>query len=529
MVKNARFVSLVLSLISLSCLAAEEQPNVVLILADDSGFSDLGCYGGEIQTPNLDRLAAGGLRFTRVYSTARCWPSRACLLTGYYYEQTTSRRFPAWVKTLPERLNTVGYRCFHSGKWHVSSRSATQAGFIDAESVAPAPAGSFIPTSGDLDFGYPKSEGIAQKAIDFLHDHATHHSDQPFFLNLAFYTPHFPVMAIEKDIDKYRGVYDAGWDVIREQRWQRLREMGIVSCELSPMDARLMDKPIGHKSWEEMHEGFGPGEVTDTLRWDSLTPEQKRFQAMKMEIHAAMMDRMDAEIGRVVDVLKRTDAFENTLIVYLSDNGASPEIMIRGKGHDPEARPGSQTTHLCIGPAWGTAANTPFRYYKMWTHEGGISSPGIFHWPKGIAARGELRHSPTHFIDVVATILGVAGLPPGIEGAPATPARDMTPVFAEDGTVPFDYLFFRHNGKALMEGNFKIVSTHSKEGDWELYDLSKDRCEQNDLSAAMPEKRAAMVLRWRELDERFRQQAPAGTPKRTRNKPKPRNAKAGRT
>jgi arylsulfatase len=181
--------------------------------------------------------------------------------------------------------------------------------------------------------------------------------------------------------------------------------------------------------------------------------------------------------------------------------------MIRGKGHDPKARPGSQRTHLCIGPAWGTASNTPFRYYKMWTHEGGIASPGIFHWPLGIAARGELRHSPTHFIDVVATILGLAGLPPGIEGGPPTSARDMTPVFAKDGAVPFDYLFFRHNGKALIEGDFKIVATNSNSEDWELYDLSKDRCEQNDLSVEMPTKRSAMIARWNELNAVFRQHA----------------------
>ncbi len=491
-------------------LAADARPNVVLILADDSGFSDLGCYGGEIRTPHLDKLASGGLRFTRMYSTARCWPSRACLLTGYYFEQTTSTRFPAWVKTLPERLNQVGYRCYHSGKWHVRARNPVAAGFIDPKGVPPAPEGSFAPSDGDPAFGYPHTEAIAQRAIDCLHDHSAHHRGQPFFLNLAFYAPHFPVMALEKDIEPYRGVYDVGWDTIRQRRWQRLREMGIVTCDLSLMDPRLMPKPIGHKSWEELEERFGPGEVTDTVPWDSLSDEQKRFQAMKMEIHAAMVARMDKEIGRLVDSLKRTGAFDNTLIVYLSDNGASPEIMIRGKGHDPKARPGSQTTHLCIGPAWGTASNTPFRYYKMWTHEGGISSPGIFHWPRGIAARGELRHSPAHFIDVVATILGLAGLEPGIEGAPPSSARDLTPVFAKEGAVPLDYLFFRHNGKALMEGDLKIVSTRADGEDWELYDLAKDRCEQNDLSAAMPEKRSVMIERWNQLNALFREQAAGG-------------------
>jgi len=514
--------SCLLSAVGLANLgfAAQQRPNVVLILADDSGFSDLGCYGGEIHTPNLDKLAAGGLRFTRMYSTARCWPSRACLLTGYYFEQTTSTKFPNWVKTLPERLNTVGYRCFHSGKWHVGARSPVEAGFIAPNSIPPAPDGSFVPTTGDLSFGYPGSEPIAQKAIDFLHDHAVHHSDRPFFLNLAFYAPHFPVMALEKDVERYNGVYDVGWDTIRQRRWERLREMGIVSCELSPMDPRLMRKPIGHKSWEELEQRFGPGEVTETVAWDSLSSEQKRFQAMKMQIHAAMVERMDKEIGRIVDLLKRTNAFDNTLIVFLSDNGASPEIMIRGKGHDPEARPGSQTTHLCIGPAWGTASNTPFRYYKMWTHEGGIASPGVFHWPKGIAARGELRHSPAHFIDVVATILGLAGLPPGIEGAPPTSARDFTPVFANDGAVPFDYLFFRHNGKALIEGDFKIVSTKASGEGWELYDVSKDRCEQHDLSEKMPERRSAMIARFNELLAQFQRHASGASRGERRSKAK---------
>jgi arylsulfatase len=510
-VKKAGFGTSIVALAFLisgpRCSASEQRPNVVLILADDSGFSDLGCYGGEIHTPNLDNLAADGLRFTRMYSTARCWPSRACLLTGYYFEQTTSTRFPDWVKTLPERLNTVGYRCFHSGKWHVGARNPVAAGFVDPKTVPSAPPEAYAPTDGNLAFGYPKSEAIAQKAIDFLHDHAANHSDQPFFLNLAFYAPHFPVMAIEKDVERYKGVYDVGWDTIRQRRWERLRKMGIVSCGLSPMDPRLMRKPIGHKSWEELEQRFGSGEVTDTVAWDSLSAEQKRFQAMKMQIHAAMVERMDKEIGRIVDLLKRTEAFDNTLFVYLSDNGASPEIMIRGKGHDPEARPGSQTTHLCIGPAWGTASNTPFRYYKMWTHEGGIASPGIFHWPQGIAARGELRHSPTHFIDVVATILGLAGLPPGIEDGPPTSARDMTAVFAKDGAVPLDYLFFRHNGKALIKGDFKVVCTNGGSEDWELYDLSEDRCEQHDLTAELPKKRSAMIGRWIELNALFRQHA----------------------
>ncbi len=525
----ATLVILVAALISPCSGAKELRPNVILILSDDSGFSDIGCYGGEIQTPNLDRLAAHGLRFSRMYSTAKCYPSRACLFTGYYFEQTGGFKtdgYASWVQTVPQRLNAAGYRSYHTGKWHQDATPA-EVGFLRV-SIPSAPAGSYIPTDGDLSNGaFKGSERIAQKGIDFIHDHVANHSDKPFFLNLAFNAPHFPLWALEKDIEKYRGAYDAGWDVIRERRLKRLKDLGIVSRDLSlpPMD-RVENRPAGFATWEEVMDRFGPSEVIDTPPWNTLTKKQKRFQAMKMEIHAAMMDRMDQEIGRVVDVLKRTGAFDNTLIIYLSDNGASSEFMIRRNGHDPEARPGSNLTHYCIGPAWATASNTPFRYYKSYAHEGGIATPGIFHWPKGIAARGELRHSPAHFIDVAATILGLAGLPPGIEGAPPTPARDLTPtrrswprrwpnapptpardltpVLAEDGTVPLEYLFFRFKGKALIEGDFKIVSARVSSNDWQLYDLSKDRSELNDLSRAMPEKRKAMIARWEKLSKRFK-------------------------
>lgn len=482
-----------------------DKPNVVLILADDSGFSDLGCYGGEIHTPNLDKLAADGLRFTQMYNTARCWPTRSCLLTGYYYEQTTSTNFPAWVRTLPKRLGETGYRCFHTGKWHVKI-SPEAAGFLSVREIPKAAAGAWPATDGDLDFDYPSSEAITEAALHFLDDHSKKHANRPFFLNMAYYAPHFPVRALEKDIAEYKGAYDAGWEEMQKRRGERLKELGIVNCAIAPMEKSLVNNAATKSHLPQ----YGPGEITEVVPWDTLTSEQKRFQAMKMEIHAAMVSRMDAEIGRVIGKLKGMGVFESTLIVFLSDNGASPEIMIRGKlGHDPQARPGSQETEYCIGPAWATACNTPFRYYKMKTHEGGIATPGIFHWPKGIAAMGELRHVPAHCVDIVSTIYDLAGLPPpdGIHGAPPSPGRSLVPAFNKDVGSLHDELFFRHQGKALRVGNLKITSSSATGDKWALFDMTTDRCEQVDVSASMPEVKERMVKRWNELYENYERQS----------------------
>ena len=280
---------------ALTAIAAPARPNIVLILADDLGFSDIGCYGGEIATPHLDRLAAGGIRLTQMYNTARCWPTRACLLTGYYAQQVNrepARERPAWAALLPDLLKPAGYHSYHSGKWHVDGK-VLAGGFersysfddhdryftpkqhlLDDVKLPPA-------KSGD---GYYATTAIAQHAIDFLAGHAAEHRDQPFFLYLAFNAPHFPLHALPEDIARYRDRYLAGWDVIREQRWRRLRKAGIVDCQLSELDPKFTPRYFK----PEVLGQLGPGETVHAVSWPELTPEQQRFQATKMAIHAAM-------------------------------------------------------------------------------------------------------------------------------------------------------------------------------------------------------------------------------------------------
>ena len=404
--------------------AIEGPPNVVVILADDLGYSDLGCYGGEIQTPNLDGLAAQGLRYSQFYNTARCWPTRAAILTGYYAQQVRRDTVPGvpsggrgirprWARLLPEMLRPRGYRSYHSGKWHVDGMPLEN-GFDhsyyvedlgryfhprvlyeDDRKLPPVQPGS----------GYYATTAIADHGIAYLRDHAESHRDQPFFLYLAFNAPHFPLQALPEDIERTRARYDGGWESVRAERWGRIQHIGLVSGRLSDVE-RQIGPPY---DFPEALKRLGPGEVNRPVPWDELTPQQHSFQATKMALHAAMIERMDREVGRVLEQIRAMNAFENTLIFFLSDNGASAEIMVRDDGHDPSAIPGSAATHLCLGPGWSTVANTPFRRHKTWVHEGGIATPLIVHWPRGIAARGELRHDPGHVIDLVPTILEVAG------------------------------------------------------------------------------------------------------------------------
>ena len=253
-------------------------------------------------------------------------------------------------------------------------------------------------------------------------------------------------------------------------------------------------------------ETLGPGEVNRPLKWSALTDEQRAFQADKMAIHAAMVDRMDRELGLVLEQLRSMDAWDNTLILFLSDNGASAEIMVRADGHDPQAAPGSAATHLCLGPGWSTTCNTPFRRHKTWVHEGGISTPLVAHWPRGIQARGELRHNPGHVIDIVPTILEMAKLerPANWQGAqvPAAPGRSLLPAFAQDGSVAHEELWWLHEGnRAIRKGDWKLVSAKS-DGKWELYNLAEDRTETNDLAAQHPDKVKELEAAWQaNLDE----------------------------
>ena len=500
-----------------------QRPNIVVILADDLGFSDLGCYGSDIATPNLDRLAANGLRFTQFYNTARCWPTRGSRMTGYYAQQIRmdppQRRVPAWTRTLPQWLKPAGYRCYHSGKWHVfgASDPRSDAGFDRSYQIEGGQNNYFKASDVTEDGrqlsdqpGFYMTTGTADHAIRCLKEHAERYSGQPFFEYLAFIAPHFPLHALPEDIARYQDRYRKGWDQVREERWQNLRRMGIVHCELSPLEPAFAPRYFK----PEYLQTLGPGEIQHPVPWSQLTAEQKQFQATKMAIHAAMIDRMDREIGRVLDQIHAMGEWNNTVIFFLSDNGTDATIMVRGGGHDPAATPGSERSYLCLGPGWSSAGNAPFRRHKVWTHEGGISTPLIVHWPKGIAARGELRHDVGHVVDLVPTLLDLAGIQPDLAaGAPSLPGRSLVPAFAKDGSVTRDYVFFHHEGnRALRVGHYKLVSAKEDKNAWELFDLATDRCEQHNLAAEQPERVRAMSARWQELQEQFTRDAGLASP-----------------
>lgn len=497
------------------------KPNVIFILADDLGYSDIGCYGSEISTPNLDALAKDGLRFTQFYNTARCWPSRASLLTGYYAQQIRRDALPEspggmmgkrpdWAPLLPALLKQAGYRSYQSGKWHVDGK-VLDGGFDHSLNIV-SPGNYFTTAGSSLDDVSikPVQTGdehyitltTADHAIQCLKEHSSEFPDKPFFQYIAFHAPHFPLHALPQDIAKYRDKYLSGWDVMRKERHQRQTAMGLVNTPLAALD-RAVGPPY---AFPEKQKPLLPDEVFDSPPWSELTPEQQRFQATKMAIHAAMVDRMDQEIGRIIAQLKVMNAFENTLIFFASDNGASAEIMIRDGGHDPKAEAGSAATYLCIGPGFSSACNTPFRMHKTWVHEGGISTPLIAHWPRGIAAKNELRQTPTHLIDIVPTILELAGIekPQQWQGkeVPVAPGQSLVAAFAKDSSIERDCLWWMHEGhRAVRSGDWKLVAFRGKE--WELYNLKTDRAEQRNLAADHPEQVKQLSALWEKKSQEF--------------------------
>jgi arylsulfatase A-like enzyme len=515
------------------------RPNILVIVADDMGFSDAGCYGGEIATPNLDALARNGLRFTQFYNTARCWPSRAAILTGYYAQQVrrdtvpgiksgSQGTRPGWARLLPEMLKPLGYRSYHSGKWHVDGKPLDN-GFDHSYSLNDHDR-HFSPRSHTEDdkplaavdpkSGYYSSTAIADHAVKCLKEHADKYSDKPFLEYLAFTAPHFPLHAPPEDIARYRKTYLAGWDAMREDRWQRLKELKISGTSLAATE-RDLGPPY---AFPEAIKKLGPNEVNRPVPWKDLNAEQREFQANKMAIHAAMVDRMDREIGRVLAQVRAMGALDNTLVFFLSDNGASAEIMVRGDGHDTHAECGTGATFLSIGPGWSSLANTPLRRHKTWVHEGGISTPLIVHWPKGTTARGEMRHAPGHIIDLVPTILEAAGgkrleMWEG-KPVPAPPGKSLVPLFKKDEKVVHDSLWWLHEGnRALRVGDWKIVAA-GKGSPWELYDLSSDRSESKNLAPDKPEKVRDLAAIWTREFEQYSLLAAKHLPPDSKTNPK---------
>jgi len=498
--------------------APTKKPNFLLILADDMGFSDAGCYGGDIDTPNLDKLAANGLRFTQAYSTARCGPSRGSLLTGYYAQQTASDimtpgNVPSFTQFIPNHLKPLGYRSYHSGKWHIRFTPKEGVGFDHSYTLLDEDR-YFTPRRLDLDgkpLPQPKPEdnyystvAISDYAVKFLKEHATEHKDEPFFMYLAPHSPHFPLHAMPQDIEHYKDRFTEGWDTARERKHARMKRMGIVNCALPPREPQTWTK--WNTPDEELIAKIGPGEVMRAVPWETLNPEQKKFQRLKMAIHAAMITRMDLEIGKVLDQVKAMGAERDTVVIFLSDNGASSEQLIRGDGHDKNAPAGSANSYLGLGPGWSTNSNTPLRLHKSWVNEGGVSSPMIVSWPGGIKDKNKLRHNPCHFVDILPTLVDLAGgnaqknVP---AGAPPLAGQSIASVFQKDNSAPHEYIYFNHNNnRAIRVGDWKLIATGT-EGEWELYDLSKDRSELKNLASAQPERAKKLAAMWKVKDDEF--------------------------
>ncbi len=504
-----------------------KKPNVVLILNDDMGFSDIGCYGGEIETPNLDRLAANGLRFSQFYNTARCSPSRASMLTGLHPHQTgvgilTYDSGPEGYAgnlnhrcaTIPQALKRNGYRTYMSGKWHVASSLVKptdtwplQRGFDEFYGTIIG-AGSFYDpntlTRGNENVehearahGFFYTDAISAEAVAFLDRHQREHAGTPFFEYVAYTAPHWPLHAHDEDIAKYRGRFDKGWDRLREERLDRLVEWGIL-----------------HGGWK-----LSPRDPTQPPWQDA---DHKAWLLRCMEVYAAQVDRMDQGIGRILQSLERHGILDDTLVIFLADNGACAEdipenvtieelvdkLMIARShtrsgdpvhfGNDPGRMPGPENTYQSYGTAWANLSNTPFRLYKHWIHEGGISTPLIAHWPNRIHDKGGLRHAPGYLPDIMATILDATGTayPDDIDGNRVDPLEgtSLVPLFDRDG-LQRPPMFWEHEGNSAMrEGRWKLVRKYP--GDWELYDMEADRTELNDLAARHPERVRAMAAQY---------------------------------
>jgi arylsulfatase len=480
---------------------APAKPNIVVILVDDMGFSDIGCYGSEIPTPHLDALAKNGLRFTQFYNTGRCCPTRAALLTGVYPHQagvghmTENRgavgyegRLNAQCATIAEALQPAGYFTAMTGKWHVGLKDGAAPWDRGFDRSLNAAAGGFYQPDSPRALLFLNSEKIASNdarlpknwystdlwtsfGLKFIDEACEAH--QPFFLYLAHNAPHFPLQAPDGEIAKFRGKYKTGWDQLRRERHDRQIEMGIVA-----------------KTWPLTPR---PDEIQ---AWESLTEARKDQFDHLMAVYAATVSRMDRAVGDLVAGLKQRGVLDNTLILFMSDNGGNAESGPDGRSEGNPTEAGS--TWFC-GESWAFLQNTPFRRYKHFSHEGGIATPLIAHWPQGIPAKNELRRQPAHVIDIMATCLAAAGTPAptGRQGKPVLPpeGRSLLPAFAGQ-PLSRDALFWEHEGNAAVRaGDWKLVR-QGREGSWELYDLAKDRTEQTDLAAIQPDQVKTLAAQW---------------------------------
>lgn len=520
--------------------SAATRPNVIVILADDVGFSDLGCYGGEAETPNLDSLASNGLRFTQFYNTARCCPTRASLLTGLYPHQagmghmTEDRGNPGYqgdlnnqCATIAEVLRDSGYGTYAIGKWHVSKDARPdgpkhswplQRGFDKYYGTIWGAASYYDPGicrgntwySKDSDPEYKSenyyfTDALSDNAVTFMQQHEKELKEKPFFMYVAYTAAHWPLMALEKDIAKYKGRFDAGYDKLRHERFERMKKMGLIDAE-----------------WE----------MTPTVG-DFEKVQNREWELRCMEVYAAMLDSMDQGIGRIMAELKRQGKYDNTLIMFLQDNGGCAEEIGRqprkgepakdlrplrpqelpSGGHPrqtrdgkpmrsgPDAMPGGPDVYIGYGEKWANVSNTPFREYKHWVHEGGIATPLIAHWPKGISKNvaSKFVSEPSHLIDIMATCVDVAqtSYPAERNGEKIKPMQGVTlrPAFDGKEIDRSGPIFWEHEGnRAVREGKWKLVAKEDQP--WELYDIDADRTEMHNLASKEADRVKTMAAQW---------------------------------
>ena len=521
---------------------AGEQPNIIVILSDDMGYSDIGCYGSEIETPTLDRLAHNGIRFTQFYNTGRCCPTRASLLSGLYPHQAgighmmDDRGFPGYrgefgndCCTIAEALQPAGYKNYMAGKWHITHKTSPnhesdkknwplQRGFDrfygtihgagsffdpntlvrDNTFISPYADPSYKPES------YYYTDAIADHAVRFIQEHD---GAKPFFMYVTFTAAHWPMHAKQKDMDKYKGRYKEGYSAIRATRYHNMLQQHVVTADsttLWPLEAK----------W---------GEQGEYWPWDERN----------MEVYAAMVDSMDQGIGKIIHALETTRALDNTLVCYMQDNGGCAEGMGRRNIGKPKASTpplppmksdalqldmipkqtrdgfpvrqgkgvmaGPDDTYIGYGQAWATVSNTPFRKYKHWVHEGGIATPLIVHWPSGIKDPGRLEQTPSHLIDIMATAVDVARAAYPTDKTPLE-GMSLQPLFQKT-LLPERKLYWEHEGnRAIRDGKWKLVAEFN--GPWELYNISTDRSEQHDLSNTHPERAQTMTNAWNDYATR---------------------------
>jgi arylsulfatase A-like enzyme len=531
--------------------AISKKPNVIVILTDDMGFSDIGCFGSEIKTPNIDKLAANGISFTHFYNTARCSPSRASLMTGLYPHQAGMGFLSNYnfdeegyvddlskkAVTMAEVFKQAGYATYMSGKWHMNKEKSIpndrsnwplQRGF-DRFFGTLIGSGSFYDPGTlmrDNTFVAPEKDfylthAITDNVVRFIDENP---KDKPFFFYIAYTAAHWPLHAPESEIQKYKGVYDQGWDQTRKQRFKKLKKLGIISNK-AVLTARGVDIP----------------------EWNN--EPMKDWQVRRMEVYAAMIDIMDQGIGKIISTLEKKGELENTVIFYMHDNGGCAETLNSNeteitltdeqKKGKPFAKdsiflgkiptytragefirsgkgviPGPANTWTAYSEEWANVSSTPFRLYKHFVHEGGIATPLIIHWPKGIRAKGKLRTQPGHLIDIMATCVEIAGLqyPTNFNGNTIHPleGKSLVPAFT-DKPINRDFIFREHEGnRAFRMGNWKLVSktqkqrkfTPADENAWELYDMEEDPSESNNLALKYPDKVKSMAALWEKEAQR---------------------------